>query len=74
MQVWRWPEVKRAVGLSRSTIFRLERSGAFPRRVQLSPGTVGWIREQVEHWLEQKGVPRSGSNAGSSDRSGGRQC
>ncbi|MCC6954027.1 MAG: AlpA family phage regulatory protein [Deltaproteobacteria bacterium] len=43
-------------GLSRMTIERLERSGKFPRRLQLSTGRVGWLREDVEEWLASRKV------------------
>lgn len=36
----RFPEVQRMTGLSRSTIWRLERAQAFPRHVRLSPNAV----------------------------------
>jgi predicted DNA-binding transcriptional regulator AlpA len=31
-----WPELHAVVGLSRTTIWRMERAGQFPRRVLLS--------------------------------------
>jgi hypothetical protein len=30
------------VRLSRATIYRLERAGLFPKRVQITDNTVGW--------------------------------
>lgn len=32
-------------------IARLEAAGLFPKRVQLGPGRVGWVEEEVEEWL-----------------------
>jgi predicted DNA-binding transcriptional regulator AlpA len=37
-------------GLSLSTTDRLEKTGKFPARIQLSDNTVGWHREDVEVW------------------------
>ncbi len=44
-------EVCICTGLSYSTIRRLELRGEFPRRRQLGPRSVGWLRSEVETWL-----------------------
>lgn len=45
-----FPELKpRGVRLSRRQLDRLEAAGKFPRRVQISPGRVGWLADEVEH-------------------------
>ena len=41
-------------GLSRATIWRLERSLRFPRRRLLSDGRVGWFSSEVEAWLQAR--------------------
>lgn len=46
-------EVKRITGLSASTIDRLEKRGEFPMRRRLSPGRIGWIQDEVNHWVAQ---------------------
>ena len=38
-------------GLSRTTLWRLERRGAFPRHRQLSTHAVGWLEEEVTSWI-----------------------
>ncbi|WP_156840271.1 helix-turn-helix transcriptional regulator [Novosphingobium aquimarinum] len=43
-------EVVREVGLSRPQIYRLIRSGDFPRQIRLSPQRVAWTERDVEHW------------------------
>jgi prophage regulatory protein len=48
----RWYEVKERTGLSRSTIWRLEGSGIFPRRRQLGGNSVGWVEAEIQEWLE----------------------
>jgi prophage regulatory protein len=50
-QIIRFPELRRRVALSRSTIWRLEAAGRFPRRRRLSERSVGWILSEVEAWL-----------------------
>jgi prophage regulatory protein len=43
-------DVVRETTLSRTTVWRMVRRGEFPRPVQLSPGRVGFLREDVERW------------------------
>jgi len=50
----RFPEVKKITGLSRSTIFRLEKNGEFPQRKQISIQAVGWLLEEVNEWIETR--------------------
>jgi prophage regulatory protein len=50
----RFPAVRARTGLSRSTIWRLEQTAAFPRHVRLSPNAVGWLEDDVAGWIRQK--------------------
>lgn len=52
----RFPGVKKITGLSRTTIWRLEKIGGFPRRRQLSAGAVGWLKAEIDHWMESRSV------------------
>ncbi len=47
-QVLRCSEVCKRTGLSRVTIWRLERRGEFPPRRQLSRNAVGWTEAEIE--------------------------
>ena len=49
--ILRVDQVMARTALSRTTLWRLERRGAFPARRQLSPGAVGWIEAEVEAWI-----------------------
>ena len=40
------------VPVSRTTLWRMERAGLFPRRIQVSTNRVGWIEADVEAWVE----------------------
>lgn len=51
VQIIRMKEVIRRVGLSRSTIWRLERTGKFPRRRRLGPNSIGWLLSEVDDWI-----------------------
>ncbi len=48
MKVLRVPEVLARHGVSRTTIFRLERDGEFPQRIQLSRNSVGWAEDEID--------------------------
>lgn len=41
-------------GLSRTTIWRLERAGEFPRRIRLSAGAVGYRMADIQAWLDSR--------------------
>jgi prophage regulatory protein len=42
-------------GLSRSTIWRLERRGLFPKRVRISEGVIGWRLSELQAWVAGRG-------------------
>lgn len=46
-------EIAVLIGKSRSTIWRWERSGLFPRHIQFGPNSVGWKLKDIENWLAQ---------------------
>ena len=56
MQFLRADELIAKVGLSRPTIWRLERSGEFPRRRLLGRKSVAWVEEEVEEWMASRAV------------------
>jgi len=62
LRIARVGEVTARTGLSRTTLWRLERRGAFPARRQLSPGTVGWIAGEVEDWIRNRHVRTTGEH------------
>ena len=50
----REPECKRITGLSRTTRWRLEQAGNFPKRYQLSPGISAYKSSEITEWLESR--------------------
>lgn len=52
-------QVSSLTGLSPTTLWRLERDGRFPSRVQLSAGAVGWRLGDVLAWLSTRPVVAS---------------
>jgi prophage regulatory protein len=53
-RILRLPQVLDRTGLSRSSLYRLHAAGSFPRRVQISQRSVGWIESEVDAWLASK--------------------
>jgi predicted DNA-binding transcriptional regulator AlpA len=47
-------EVCRISGLSRSTLWRYEKTGNFPRHRKLGPGRVGWKISEIQSWIESR--------------------
>lgn len=50
----RFPVVRHRTGLSRSTIWRLERQGAFPKHRQISANVVAWVEHEITAWIRAK--------------------
>jgi prophage regulatory protein len=50
----RFPAVRERTGLSRSTIWRLERRGEFPRHRRISANAVAWVEQEIADWIQSK--------------------
>lgn len=48
-------EVIKRTGLSRTTLWRLERKSEFPKRVPLTGNTVAWRESEVSAWIARRG-------------------
>ena len=44
-------QVCERVSLAERTIYDAVKAGRFPRQVQLSPGRVAWVEEEIDAWL-----------------------
>jgi len=58
-RVVRKPELISKVGLSDASIWRMERKGLFPKRIQLGGNSVGWLQSEVTQWLRSKAAERA---------------
>lgn len=58
-------QVRDRTGLSRSTIWRLERAGKFPRHHRISPNRVAWDESAINEWIEK--MIFSGNHESSND-------
>ncbi len=54
MRVLNVKDVVGMTGLSKATIWREEKSGSFPKRINLTPRRVGWIESEIIGWLESR--------------------
>lgn len=59
-RILRTPEVLERVGVARTTLWRLERSGQFPARRRIAGGLTGWLASEVDAWVQDR--PVVGSN------------
>jgi prophage regulatory protein len=54
LRMIRFSGVHDRTGLSRSTVWRLERKGAFPKHRRISPNAVGWLEHEIEEWIQTR--------------------
>lgn len=52
-----WSQVRVICGLSRTTVWRLQKTGDFPASVQVSPNRVGWWQSDILEWRRTR-IPR----------------
>lgn len=53
-RIMRSQELSDVIPYSRAHIGRLEKEGKFPKRVQIGANRVGWVRAEVEQWLNDR--------------------
>lgn len=53
-RIVRAKELQELTGLSRTTLWRLERNEEFPSRVPLSGSSVGWRYSEVMEWMRTR--------------------
>jgi len=49
-------EVVEMVGLSRPTLWRLEKLGRFPHRLQVGPNSVRWRESDILAWIKSRPI------------------
>ena len=54
LKLLRFEAVQERIGLSRSTIWRLERRGQFPRHRRISANAVAWVEDELVAWIRAK--------------------
>ncbi|MGL6037138.1 MAG: helix-turn-helix transcriptional regulator [Legionella sp.] len=53
-QILRYEDLQKLVKVSRSSLARWEAKSLFPCRVPVGESGVGWCREQVQQWLQNR--------------------
>lgn len=53
-RILRVPDVLKLIGLSRSSVWRLEKAGLFPKRKRIGVRAVGWSLEEIQEWLASR--------------------
>lgn len=54
ISVLRRKQVEARTGLSKSGIYAAIQQGQFPRPIQISQRSVGWLESDINSWLEQR--------------------
>jgi len=52
------PELFSKVGMSDTQVWRWEKRGKFPKRINLGGKSVGWFESEIDEWLEKKSKER----------------
>lgn len=53
-----WDRVRDIAGISRTTAWRMQRTGDFPTPVPVSPGRVGWWESELTDWKGTRGAAK----------------
>jgi prophage regulatory protein len=60
----RLSQVIERMGLKKTTIYALQKTGEFPHSVPLTANSVRWIEAEIEAWIQKRksarGQPQSG--------------
>ncbi len=53
-KIIRIPATVDMTGVSRSTLYRMEKSGKFPKRIRISERASGWRLSDVQAWIKSR--------------------
>jgi prophage regulatory protein len=56
--ILRLPELRKRIGLGRSSIYALIQRGQFPHPIRLSARAVGWSAAEIEQWIAERAAQR----------------
>jgi prophage regulatory protein len=62
-RILRLPEVERATGKKRSSIYKEISEGNFPKPIKLGKKAVGWVESEIVDWVQAKIGVRDRSKA-----------
>ena len=52
-QIYRFPEVMKLTGLSRSSIYLAVSKEEFPKPIKIGRRAVGWPNDVIENWVQK---------------------
>ena len=61
-RILRLPQVQKATGESRSTIYKRISEGEFPKPVKLGAKSVGWVEDEIAAYNQARIAARDASN------------
>jgi prophage regulatory protein len=61
-RILRQPEVEAVTSLKRTSIWRLERAGDFPKRRKIAPGINGWLASEIDEWMRSRPLADEGAD------------
>ena len=51
LSIIRPTELANILSISKVTLWRMEKEGNFPTKIQIGTRSVGWLRKDIEKWL-----------------------
>ncbi len=56
LEVIRPNDLAKMLSVSLPTLWRMEKRGELPKKIQISERTVGWLKSDIQEWLESKKI------------------
>lgn len=56
LQIIRAKELQEILSVSGATLWRMGKAGELPEKVKISDRAVGWLKSDIQDWLESKKV------------------
>lgn len=50
------PELIKALGISRGTLFNMRKEGKIPAPRKISSRCVGWLQSDIDKWLQSRPI------------------
>lgn len=56
MKILSYDDLKpqKGIGYSKAQLWRLERAGAFPKRIRLGGNRLAWVDSEIDDWLKSR--------------------
>jgi prophage regulatory protein len=54
IEIIRLPQVCKMTGLGKTTIYELELTNRFPKRIKIGIRAVGWLNAEIKEWLAKR--------------------